>query len=268
MKRNVYDLNGKKTGEINLPKQFSESVRDDLIKRAVLVNQNRRFQPKGIKRLAGRMSSAKFRSIRRGYGHSYGMGMARLPRLMMRGGRRVGRVVNVPHAVGGPKAHPPKVERVYAQRINEKERRLAIRSALSATADSSIVSARGHKIPDVLTPFVMIDKFELMTKTKEVESLLLKLGLEQELERASKKRVRSGKGKSRGRKYKKAKGPLVIFSNDKASAIKASRNIAGLNAISVRNISAELLAPGAKPGRLVLITESALKEMKDKKLFV
>ena len=51
-----------------------------------------------------------------------------------------------------------------------------------------------------------------MKKTKEVKDVLLKLGLEKELERISKKTARSGKGRIRNRKYRIKKGPLFVVS--------------------------------------------------------
>ena len=72
--------------------------------------------------------------------------------------------------------------------------------------------------------------------------------------------IRAGKGKKRGRKYKKRKSVLVVVGKP-CSAIKAARNLEGVDVVEARNLNAELLAPGALAGRLVLYTEGALKEI-------
>ncbi len=268
MKVPVYNLEGKKVKEIELPSIFSTPVRLDIIKRAVIAAQKNRIQPYGAKVKAGRESSAKFRGIRRGYGHSYNWGVSRLPRLMLPGGRRIGRVVNVPQAVKGPRAHPPKPWKVWLHKINKKERRLAIRSALAATALLELVKKRGHRVPsNMVVPVVVTDDFEELSRTKDVREFLLKLGLEEELERASRKKVRAGKGKMRGRRYKKAKGPIIIVSSTDKPVIKAARNIPGVDAVAVNLLNAELLAPGTHAGRLAIISEAALKKLEEEKLF-
>ena len=153
MKTNIYDIKGAKVKEIKLPKQFETPIRKDLIRKAVVAINKNNIQPYGHKKLAGRLSSAKYMATRTGYGHSYNWGIARVPRLMIRGGRRVGRVMNIPQAVGGPRAHGPKAERVWKVKMNVKERRLAIRSGIAATADRKIVSERGHKLPENFVVF-------------------------------------------------------------------------------------------------------------------
>ena len=47
MEVNVRSKTGTKKSEIKLPSQFSEEIRPDLIKRAVLTVQNNRRQPYG-----------------------------------------------------------------------------------------------------------------------------------------------------------------------------------------------------------------------------
>ncbi|MCX6815715.1 MAG: 50S ribosomal protein L4, partial [Candidatus Aenigmarchaeota archaeon] len=83
------------------------------------------------------------------------------------------------------------------------------------------------------------------------------------LDRCNERKIRAGKGKMRGRKYKEKRGPLIIVSKNNP-IIKAARNISGVDAVSVQNLNAELLAPGAKPGRLVVTTKSALDAMQKK----
>ncbi|UCD73623.1 MAG: 50S ribosomal protein L4, partial [Candidatus Bathyarchaeota archaeon] len=72
--------------------------------------------------------------------------------------------------------------------------------------------------------------------------------------------VRAGRGKSRGRRFKRGKGPLIIVGEDKG-IVKAARNLPGVDVIRLRFLGSELLAPGTHPGRLTLWSESAFKEL-------
>jgi large subunit ribosomal protein L4e len=64
----------------------------------------------------------------------------------------------------------------------------------------------------------------------------------------------------RGRKHKKGKGPLIVVSEDNGIG-NAARNLPGVEISSVAGLNAELLAPGAHPGRLVIWTEAAFGEI-------
>jgi hypothetical protein len=74
------------------------------------------------------------------------------------------------------------------------------------------------------------------------------------------KRIRAGRGKTRGRKYKKVKGPLVVVGEDKGISLGA-RNHAGVDVVVAENLNAELLAPGTHPGRLTIYTKSAVEKL-------
>ena len=87
-----------------------------------------------------------------------------------------------------------------------------------------------------------------------------------ELERTKERKIRAGKGKLRGRKYKKKVGPLIIVS--KACDLqKASTNLPGVNTVPVKSLNAALLAPGASPARLTVWTKSALEIMEKENLY-
>ncbi len=98
--------------------------------------------------------------------------------------------------------------------------------------------------------------------------LLEKIGLREELERTKKVKIRAGKGKRRGRKYKKKKGPLIVVSDKDKNIIKSARNIPGVDVVPVKDLSILHLAPGGKPGRLTVWTVSALKKLEEEKLFI
>ncbi len=267
MKIKIVDLNKSEKGSKELPVQFSEAIRDDLVQRAVLSLQAEQRQAYGTKHMAGMRHAVDVSRRRRDYRTSYGHGISRVPRKTLnRSGIRFSWVgAQAPGTVGGRTADPPKAEKDWTQKINEQENRKAIRSAMAATMMSTMVSMRGHRIPKEF-PFILDNKVETLAKTSDVEKMLEKLGFEAELARTSERKVRAGKGKNRGRKYQNKKGPLFVVSH--ACALeKAARNIPGIEVVEVKNINAELLAPGCQMGRLTLWSEGAIDTLADKKLF-
>jgi len=263
MKVNVYDKEGKAVSKIDLPKVFSEPLREDLILRAVLASQSNRRQPHSTSIAAGMRSSAHYHGSRRGVRWTMmGREMARMSRLHGKiPGYLMYRARKVPQAVKGRPAHPPKVETLWAQKINKKERKKAIRSAIAATADKKLVEKRGHRISSVKElPIVVDDSIEKLKKTSEVKKVLEALGLKDELDRISQKKVRKGKIKKRGRKYKTKIGPLIVVSKDEGVG-KAVRSMRGANVSRVENLSAEFLAPGAMAGRLAIFTKGAIEKL-------
>jgi large subunit ribosomal protein L4e len=267
MKLAILDTSKNKVGEISLPRQFNEDVRADLISRAGLALQSNKRQPYGTSKEAGKRASVAISKRRRDYRGSYGFGIARTPRkiLSRRGTRMFWVGAFAPNTVGGRRAHPPKAEKIFSKKINRKERKKAIRSAIAATIKSELVKIHGHRVPENY-PFVLDDKFESLSKTKEIKSILKLLGLENELERTSKRSIRAGKGKMRGRKYITKKGPLIVVSK-KSNLIKAACNIPGVEVVNVKDLNVDLLAPGRVPGRLTLWTKGAIEILDKEDLF-
>ncbi len=254
-------------GKKRLPAQFAEPVRADLIKRAVEAIWSHERQPYSSDPRAGKKASAKLSRRRRKYRGSYGHGISRVPRkILSRNGTQMNWVgAFAPGTVKGRRAHPPVASKDWEQKINDKERRKAIRSALAATVQKQVVAQRGHVLPQAF-PFIVSNAFEALDKTTAVEQALLKLGLEQELQRSSRKKIRAGKGKSRGRKYRTAAGPLIVVGGD-CKLLKAAKNIAGVDVAMVNRLNASVLAPGAVPGRLTLFTANAIDKLAKEKLF-
>ncbi|AUV82931.1 50S ribosomal protein L4 [Salinigranum rubrum] len=247
MKATVRDLNGDDAGEVDLPDVFDTPYRPDLIQRAVVAAQANRKQAYGADPYAGMRTPAE--------SFGSGRGMAHVPRENGQGRR-------VPQTVGGRKAHPPKAEKDQGKRINDKERQLAVRSAIAATADVDLVRERGHQFDSELAlPLVVSDDFEDLVKTKEVVAFLESIGTHADIERADERKVRAGRGKTRGRKYRRAKSILFVTSEEPS---KAARNLAGADVATAANVSAEDLAPGTHAGRLTVWTESALAEVADR----
>lgn len=257
MKAAVYGIDGKQKGEVSLPRQFSSAVRTDIIRRAVLAERSENRQPYGSDKLAGKRTSAHYHGLRR---YRYTMmckEMARLPRIHGRVGYLSFTARFAPQTVKGRRAHPPKVEKVWKEKINKKEWMKAFCSAIAASADRSMVASRNHALEGLKFPIVVEDRLQEIKKTSEAEKALVSLGLEKELDRTSERKVRAGRGKSRGRRLKERKGPLIVVAEDKGIT-KAASNIAGVEATTVADLSVEMLAPGTHPGRLCVWTESAI----------
>ncbi len=257
-----------KTGEKSLPSQFKEEYRPDLISRAVHALRSASRQAYGADPQAGQRHSSKTRKRRRDYRGTYGFGISRVQRkiLSRRGMRMFWVGATSPQTVGGRRSHPPKAEKILVERINKKENRKAIRSAIGATVNPSLVQQRGHKIP-LEYPFVVSKDVEKISKTTEVRVFLEKFGFTDELKRTSIKKIRAGRGKLRGRKYQLKKGPLIVVGSA-CPLLKAGRNIAGIDVVEVRALNAEVLAPGELPGRATLWTEQAIDVLEKDHLFV
>ncbi len=264
----VFSVERKEVKSIVLPKQFSEPFRKDLIQRAVESIQSIKRHPYGAKPGAGQRASAKLSRRRREYKGSYGLAIARSPRktLSRRGMRMFWVGAVAPNTVGGRRAHPPKVSKVWEKEINKKERRKAIRSALSAVLDRALVIQRGHNPPEDY-PFAIESSMEGINKTKGVLSALKRFGFEKELERGRVKKIRAGRGKSRGRKYKKRKSLLLVVSSE-CTLTRSARNIPGVDIVPVKHINAEMLAPGGAAGRITLFTDKAIEIIEKEGLFL
>ncbi|MBU5688965.1 MAG: 50S ribosomal protein L4 [Candidatus Aenigmarchaeota archaeon] len=262
MKANVYDLNGKVKGQIELPSVFSTPLREDVIRRAFLALQSQQRQAYGTDPEAGLRSSAHYHGKRRMRYQMINRDMARLPRLHRTTPHLTFRVRLVPQAVKGRRAHPPKVEKILAQKINNKELMLALKSAISASCNIDIVKKRGHKVDGIKLPIIFDDSIQKIKKAKEFEQLLEKIGLDKEIERCKDRRERAGRGKMRGRRYKNKKGPLLIVAKDEG-VLKAARNIPGVDAVLAEDLSVEDLAPGAHPGRITIWSKSAIEAIKE-----
>jgi len=246
----VFDLDGKQVDRIRLPDIFRTQFRPDVIKRAVIAIQSHSLQPKGRDPMAGKRTTAESWGV--------GYGLSRVPRL-----RDSSRAAFAPGTVGGRLAHPPVVEKKIYKKIPKKEKRLALFSAISASAQKEIVEARGHiidSVPEI--PLIVTDSLESVKKTKDLKRVLINLGVWPDIERVKGSiKVRSGKGKMRGRRIKMAVGPLIVISKDDG-IVKAARNFPGVDVVNVKDLNPELLAPGCHPGRLTIWTVSSIEELR------
>ncbi len=257
----VYDLKGVRVGEMKLPKVFSSPVRADLIKRAVLSMQANRRQPYGASILSGLQTSAHYHGVKDTKYSMKNKEMARGPRVHESAPGQTYRMRRVPQAVGGREAHPPRVEKILIQKINEKEKRIAVQSAIAASAVKELVAKKGHKFENEL-PIIVSSGIESVSKVKDIEKVLAALKLESEMERAKMKNIRAGKGKARGRKYRKRKSLLIVAEGSMLKRILKS--MPGIDVSSASQLNAELLAPGCQPGRLVVWSENSIKKLEEK----
>jgi large subunit ribosomal protein L4e len=246
----IFNLEGKALGKISLPTVFKTPIRRDVIKRAVITLQSHRFQPQGRNPLAGKRRSVESM----GAGH----GIARVPRIKGMG-QRAGYVVGT---VGGREAYPPVAEKKIVKRIPRKEMKLALGSAVAATASKEILASRGHitdYVPDL--PLVVADDIQKLKKTSEVKEALIRLGVWPDVYRVEEsQKIRAGKGKMRGRRKKRAIGPLLVVAEN-GGITKAAQNILGMDVVKVNNLNVELLAPGTHPGRLTVWSKSAFEKL-------
>ena len=251
----LYDLEGNEKGNVELPKIFSTEYKPELVKKLVHAIQANKRQPYGTSQMAGKKSSAHYHASRHYRYTMMNREMARISRIHGRVGYLALTARVVPQAVKGRRAHPPKTEKNWDKKVNKKEAKAGMKSLIGATSNVELVKKRGHKYNEEL-PVIIVDDFENVKKTKDVKNLLVKICSKDEMERSGKKRVRAGKGKMRGRRYKKKVGPLLVFSK-MCPAMKCCPS--GVEAVTVSNLNAELLAPGTQGGRLTIYTEGSLK---------
>merc|ERR1719174_397784 len=157
---------------------------------------------------------------------------------------------------------PTKTWRRWHRRVNVTEKRHAVVSTLAASSLPPLVMARGHRIGEVSElPLVISDGAESCQKTKDALKMLKDLGCDEELKKVSdSKKVRSGKGKMRNRRYTMRRGPLVVYSEDNG-IVRAMRNIPGVETASVDSLNLLQVAPGGNFGRFIIWTESAFDKL-------
>jgi len=246
----IFDLKGKAVGKVRLPVVFKTPIRPDVIRRAVVAIQSHRFQPQGRDIFAGKRTTAESRGV--------GFGASRVPRV--KGGGQ--RAALSPGTVGGRAAHPPVAEKKIERKIPRKEMRLALRSAVAATASKEIVASRGHVIDDVPDfPLIVVDKIQGLKKTRDVKEAFIQVGVWPDVYRVREsKKIRAGRGKRRGRRMKQAVGPLLVITENEG-VVEAASNVPGVDIVTVDDLNVELLAPGTHPGRLTIWTSSAFERL-------
>lgn len=241
--------------EVRLPHVFLAPIRNDIVQfvHDQLANNSR--QAHGVNQKAGMKHSAE----------SWGTGraVARVPRVSGSGTNRTGQGAFANSCRKGRMSFPLQTWRRWHRKVNLRQRRNALASAIAATAVPSLVLARGHRILKVPQfPLVLDDKVGAIAKTKEAVALLKRFGAYEDVLRCIKaKALRPGKGKLRSKRYKLRKGPLFIVGDESVSLARALRNIPGVSTIHVNRLNIRHLAPGSQVGRFAIYTESAFKAL-------
>jgi large subunit ribosomal protein L4e len=252
-------LDGKslaKQSTVPLPDVFSAPIRTDIIRQMHTFQRMNLRHPHSLFKFAAHQTAAE----------SWGTGraVARIPRVTGSGTHRAGQGAFGNMCRGGRMFAPKKTWRRWAHVIKRQEKKYALTGAIAATGVTSLVMARGHKIDRIAeVPLVVSDDIQSFTQTKVAFKFLKNLkAIDDVLKVKNTKKVRSGKGKSRNRKHKERKGPLIIYAQNNGLT-KAFRNIAGVETMSVNRLNLLSLAPGGQVGRFVIWTESAFKELQE-----
>jgi large subunit ribosomal protein L4e len=255
MKITTYTTTGTKEGEIELPLIFSTPFRRELIHKAWTNITSHKFQPQGRHPSAGQDVVADSNDP------PTGQGVSRVARAQGGGGGRQGQGAEVASTRGGRQAHPPIVAKVIYKKLNKKENKLALCSAIAATASKELVELRGHKIQGVETfPIIISDDIESISKANDILKILDSLKLIQDVTRLETRKSRSGQSRLRGRSKKVGKSVLFV-TKDASNLSKAIGSLPGVEVRKVTDLSILDLAPGAHPIRLTVYSKSAIEEI-------
>ncbi|MBA0704934.1 hypothetical protein Golax_017157 [Gossypium laxum] len=218
------------------------------------ISKNRR-QPYAVSKRAGHQTSAE----------SWGTGRAvsRIPRVPGGGTHRAGQGAFGNMCRGGRMFAPTKIWRRWNRKINVNQKRYAVASAIAASAVTSLVMARGHRIEAVPEmPLVISNAVESVEKTSAAIKVLKQVGAYPDVEKAKDSvGIRPGKGKMRNRRYISRKGPLIVYGTEGAKLVKAFRNIPGVEVANVERLNLLKLAPGGHLGRFIIWTKSAYEKL-------
>jgi len=261
MKVKILNSEEKTEREIELPKIFFSKIREDIVQKTY--EAEKKISPYSPFLMAGKQHSAsgKIRHSRKVWKTQYGHGISRVPRKIFwrRGNQFYWVAAEVASTRGGRRAHPPRIEHFLARKkINKKEKSLALKSGIAATCSSEMIKKRYSSLKDkkleINLPLIISSEI-LKLKTKEFFSFLEKnLGDLQDLAIQNKK-IRAGKGKARGRKYKKSAGLLLVVSNNEKFKILG---------IDVKKVSELKISDLWPLGRLTAYTEQAVQELGEK----
>eukprot|EP00834_Sanchytrium_tribonematis_P004922 NODE_268_length_11281_cov_0.363799.p5 type:complete len:378 gc:universal NODE_268_length_11281_cov_0.363799:6702-5569(-) len=252
---NVFSESGETSiAQVALPSVFSAPIRTDVVRSVHTGIRKNKRQAYAVSTKAGMQHSAE----------SWGTGraVARIPRVSGGGTMRSGQAAFGNMCRKGRMFAPTKVWRKWHVHVNVNEKRYAVASAIAASGIVPLVMSRGHKVEHVKeVPVVVGNGIESLTKSKAAVAFLKAIKLYDDVEKViDTKTTRAGRGKSRGRRYKQRKGPLVVYNNDKG-LVKAFSNVPGVEVSHVSRLNLLQLAPGGHVGRLIIWTESAFKAL-------
>lgn len=247
----ILELDGSNQNTIDLPTVFKTPYRPEVIQKVYNNLNSYSFQKQGRYPAAGQMVSAESRNT--------GLGIARLARAKGEGFPRAGQAAGVAGVRHGRLAHPPVSWKNIYKKVNKKEKLLALCSAIAATANADLIRKRGHLLNNsIQLPIVVSNEIESVTKSKDLEKIIIKLGFEDDLKRTYARRIKSVHKNSTNRRS--ALSVLIIVSND-ANIGRLNNSLPGIAVKTVKSVSVLDLAPGSKPARLTIFSENAIKEL-------
>ena len=255
MKSDVLTLDGKKSTPIDLPIVFNTKVNRNLIHKAYINLESHGFQKHATHPTAGQDVVADSNDP------PTGRGVSRIARMKGGGGGRQGQGGEVAGTRGGRQAHRPYVNKVIHKKINKKENKLALCSAIAATTSKELIERRGHKIDGIESfPIVVEDDIESISNTRKMINVLNNLNIIQDVKRLENRKRRSGKVVLRGRASKIGKSVLFVVSNSEKIS-KACSAIPGVDSCSAKDLSVLNLAPGGTVIRLTVFSKKAIEEI-------
>lgn len=260
----VLQIDGKESHTIELPSVFETPFRYDVIHKVYVNLLSHSFQRQGRYPMAGEVVSAESRNT--------GLGIARIARARGEGFSRAGQAAGVASIRHGRVPHPPESWKNIYKKVNYKEKQLALCSAIAATTRKDLIERRGHKLSNISSfPIIISDDIESISRTKDLLNLLRALGLQQELDRVDfSRKARSGTARRRGRKGRSAVSAIIVIGSsgdedENKNIHKLSGSVGGIDIKQVKDLSVLDLAPGSKPMRLAIFSESAIKELNNMK---
>jgi large subunit ribosomal protein L4e len=260
MQAKVVRIDGKESHTIELPSVFETPFRYDVIHKVYVNLLSHSFQRQGRYPMAGEVVSAESRNT--------GLGIARIARARGEGFSRAGQAAGVASIRHGRVPHPPESWKNIYKKVNNKEKQLALCSAIAATARKDLIERRGHKLSNISSfPIIVSDDIESISKTKDLLNLLRALGLQQELDRVNfSRKARSGTARRRGREGRSAVSAIIVVGgrgdeDENKNIRKLSGSVGGVEIKQVKDLSVLDLAPGSKPIRLAIYSENAIKEL-------
>jgi len=240
-------------GAVPLPSVFTTPIRNDVV----------RFVHTNVAKNARQAYAVTRRQGHRTTAESWGTGraVARIPRASGGGTNRSGQGAYGNQCRGGHMFSATKTFRRWHRHVNKNQRRLAVISALAASAVPSLVISRGHRIESIPEiPFVVDDSVATINKTKAAVAFLRAVGAIADVEKVdASRRVRPTKGKWRNRRYLSRKGPLLILASK--SGANAFANVRGVDVANVDYLNLLQLAPGGHLGRFCIWSKGAFERL-------
>jgi large subunit ribosomal protein L4e len=254
--KTILGIDGRESNSIELPEIFKTTYRPEVMHKVYINLLSHKYQRQGRYPAAGEIVSAESRNT--------GLGIARLARARGEGFQRAGQAAGVAGVRHGRVAHPPESWKNIYKKINKKEKQLGICSAIAATSRKDLIIKRGHKIGGLSDfPIVVSNEIESVSKTKDLQTALIALGLEEDLIRARlSHKSRTGTSRRRGRRARSGVSALIVVEKDENLG-RLSGSIPGVEVKTVQRLSVLDLMPGSKPIRLTIFSQNAVEKLKD-----